>query len=253
MEYAAKSDLSASVGETSQQREKQDFSHIPFFHSNCYCGIRCDNISQVLSQIPTPEFSSNPDLLIPNVFLLYVLPILDFGCGSLPHVSASCFFPRFPQVHIIDLRYLSVIALKRISLLSFPFQIQVLASTTWWRTWITWTSVNQSTTLHHSIRSRLTSYVHASQSIWLTTWFGPVAWRSLFCLVYHHYGEYCSVPLSYNQCGAQFPVNRCSLSNVFLLREKKSTCTTISFSPLYSPYKAASSEPIFPPHVACQC
>ena len=31
-----KSDLSASVGETSQQWEKQDFSHTPFSHSKCH-------------------------------------------------------------------------------------------------------------------------------------------------------------------------------------------------------------------------
>ena len=42
MENAVKSDLSASVGETSQQCEKQDFSHTPFSNSKCHHhGIMC--------------------------------------------------------------------------------------------------------------------------------------------------------------------------------------------------------------------
>ena len=36
MEYAARSDLSALVGETSQQWVKQDFSQTPFSHSKCH-------------------------------------------------------------------------------------------------------------------------------------------------------------------------------------------------------------------------
>ena len=44
MEYAVKSDLSASVGETCHQWEKQDFSHTPFSHSKRHHrGIKINN------------------------------------------------------------------------------------------------------------------------------------------------------------------------------------------------------------------
>ena len=42
MEYAVKSNLSASLWETSKCWEKQDFSHTPFSHSKCHHrGITC--------------------------------------------------------------------------------------------------------------------------------------------------------------------------------------------------------------------